>query len=97
MKKSYLKMCTHAKSLQLCLILCNPMDYSLPDSSVHGILQARKTTHWSGLPCPPPGDLPHPTIKPTSLVSPALQADSLPLSHQGSPTHSSEVTNFFNY
>ena len=22
--------------------------------------------HWSGLPCPPPGNLPHPGIKPTS-------------------------------
>ena len=30
-----------AKSLQLCLTLCNPMNYSLPGSSVHGILQAR--------------------------------------------------------
>ena len=37
-------MCTHAKSLQLCLILCNPVVYSLPDSSVHGILQARMNT-----------------------------------------------------
>ena len=27
---------------------------------------------WSGLPCPPPGDLPNPGIKPMSLVSPAL-------------------------
>ena len=27
---------------------------------------------WSGLPCPPPGDLPDPGIKPASLVSPAL-------------------------
>ena len=26
---------------QLCLTLCNPMDYSPPGSSVHGILQAR--------------------------------------------------------
>jgi len=26
---------------QLCLTLCDPMDYSLPGSSVHGILQAR--------------------------------------------------------
>ena len=26
---------------QLCLTLCNPMDRSLPGSSVHGILQAR--------------------------------------------------------
>ena len=28
--------------------------------------------YWSGLPCLPPGDLPDPGIKPTSLVSPAL-------------------------
>ena len=26
---------------QLCLTLCGPIDYSLPGSSVHGILQAR--------------------------------------------------------
>ena len=25
-----------------------------------------------GLPCPPPGDLPHPVIEPVSLMSPAL-------------------------
>ena len=28
--------------------------------------------YWSGLPCPPPGDLPDPGIKPASLTSPAL-------------------------
>ena len=28
-------------ALQSCLTLCNPMDYSPPGSSVHGILQAR--------------------------------------------------------
>ena len=33
--------CMRAKSLQSCPPLCNPMDHSLPDSSVHGILQAR--------------------------------------------------------
>ena len=38
--------------------------------------------YWSGLPFPSPGDLPNPEIKP---VSPALQVDSLPLIHQGSP------------
>ena len=38
--------------------------------------------YWSGLPFPPPGDLPNPGIKPMSPESPALQADSLPLSHQ---------------
>ena len=31
------------------------------------------------------GDLPNPGIEPTSPVAPALQADSLPLSHQGNP------------
>ena len=41
--------------------------------------------YWSGLPCPPPGDLPGPGTEPTSPVSSALQADSLPLSPQGSP------------
>ena len=42
--------------------------------------------YWSWLPCPPPGDLPNPGIEPiASPVSSALQADSLPLSHLGSP------------
>ena len=34
-------LCLHAKSLQQCLTLCNPIDSSLPGSSVHGISQAR--------------------------------------------------------
>jgi len=34
--------------------------------------------YWSGLPFPTPGDLPDPAIEPGS---PALQVDSLPLSH----------------
>ena len=42
---------TLAKSLQSCPTLCDPMDYSPPGSSIHGILQAR----IRGLPCPPPG------------------------------------------
>ena len=37
---------------------------------------------WSGLPFPTPGDLPDPKIEPPS---PAMQADSLLLSHWGSP------------
>ena len=28
--------------------------------------------YWSGLPCPPPGDLPDSGKEPTSLMSPAL-------------------------
>ena len=38
--------------------------------------------YWSGLPHPPPGALPDPGIEPGSPASPALQADSLPLSHR---------------
>ena len=47
--------------------------------------------YWSGLPFPPPGDLPDPGIQPTALMSPAFQADSLPLSYWGSPASSARV------
>ena len=40
---------------------------------------------WSGLPCPPPGDLPEPGVKPASLNPPVLQADSLPSEAPGKP------------
>ena len=58
-----------AKSLQFCLILCNPMHSSPPGSSVMGV---SRQECWSGLPCPPPGDLPDPGVEPTSLPSPTL-------------------------
>ena len=38
--------------------------------------------YWSGLPFPPPGDLPNPGFEP---MSPALHAESLPLTHRQSP------------
>ena len=47
------------------------MDYTLPGSSVHGILQAR-ILEWVTMPSS--RDLPDPRIQPTS---PALQADFL--------------------
>jgi len=37
--------------------------------------------YWSGLPFPFPGNLPDLGIKPSTPLSPALQEDSLPLSH----------------
>ena len=52
------------------------MDCSSAGSSLHGTLRA------SGLPFPPPGDLPDPGIEPGS---PALQADSLLTELQGKP------------
>ena len=57
----------NVKVIQLCLTLCNPMDYT-----AHGILQAR-LLEWVAFHSP--GDLPNPGIKPRS---PTLQADSLP-------------------
>ena len=54
---------------QSCPTLSDPMDYSLPGSSVHGIFQARIL---GGLPFPPSGDLPNPGIEPESLEFPTL-------------------------
>ena len=48
--------------------------------------------HWSGLPCPPPGDLPDPGIEPES---PTFQVDSSPLSHLGSPCYHQVIPNHF--
>ena len=47
--------------------LCNPMDHSLPGSSVHGILQASILV-WVAIPTP--GDLPYPGLEPVSLACP---------------------------
>ena len=64
---------------QLCPTICNPLDCSLPDSSVHGILQA------GILQCiviPFPGDLPKPGMEPRP---PTLWQTYYHLKHQGSP------------
>ena len=52
--------------------LYNPMDSSLPGSSVHGF---SRQVYWSGLPCPSPRNLLNPGIEPRST---ALQVDSWP-------------------
>ena len=36
--------------------------------------------YWSGLPCPPSGDLPNPAVKPASLMSPVLAGGFFPTS-----------------
>ena len=58
-------------SLQSCLTLYDPIDCRPPGYSVHGILQSR-ILEWVAM--QPPGDLPHPGIEPTSLMSPPLAA-----------------------
>ena len=65
---------------QSCLTLDNPIEHSLPDSSVHGILQVR-ILEWVAFPSP--GDPPNPGIKLTSPSASALQADSLPTEPPG--------------
>ena len=55
------------------------MEYSPPGFSVLGIFRQE---YWSGLPWPPPGDLPDPGIE---LRIPALQANSLPSEPPGKP------------
>ena len=54
-------LCVPARSLQLCLTLCDPMNCSPPGFSVHGILQAR-ISEWVAMPSSrgssPPRDFP---------------------------------------
>ena len=45
-------------------------------------MEFSRQEHWTGQPFPPPGDLPHPGIKPGS---PALQEDALPSEPPGKP------------
>ena len=63
---SYLKN-LHACA-QSCPSLCDPVDYSMLGSSVRGIFFQQES--WSGLPFPPPRDLPYPGIKLSSPLSP---------------------------
>ena len=67
---------------KLCLTLCDPVDCNPPGFSVHGILQQE---YWSGLPFPPPGDLPNPGIKPASPATPALAGRCFTTTPPGKP------------
>ena len=44
--------------------------------------------YWSGLPCPPSGDLPYPGTEPESLVSPALAGEFFTTEPPGKPIKS---------
>ena len=77
----HLRCCHCCLVAKLCLPPCHPMDCSLPGSSVHGISQAR-ILKWVAISFSR-------GIYPTqglNLGSPALQANSLPLSQLGSLT-----------
>ena len=81
------KACVCVKSLQACLTLSEPMDCSLPGSSVHGILWAR-IQEWVAMPSSE--DLSDPAIEPVTQGSNLhllcllhWQADSLPVMPPG--------------
>ena len=67
--------------IQHCQVLVTQSYLTLWDPRASLSMEFPRQEYWSGLPFPPPGDLPNPRIKPRS---PALQFSSL--SHQGSPT-----------
>ena len=74
---------------QSCPTLCDPVGNIACQAPLS--MEFSRQEYWSGLPFPSPGDLPHPGVE---LASPAMQTDSLPLSHQGSPLrYCAEVKN----
>ena len=74
---------TCAKSFQLCPTLCNPMTVARQASLSMGF---SRQEYWSGLLCPPPGDLPDPGLNLHLLCLLHWQVGSLPLGPPGKPT-----------
>ena len=84
-------------SMTCCAVLsCSVLSHTLWP---HGLQPARllcpwrfsSQEHWSGLPCPPPGDLPNPGIEPRSST---LQADCLPSESLGKPNKNESTGEF---
>ena len=79
--------------VRVCLTLGCVWLFATPWTAAHQAppsMGFSRQEYWSGLPFPSPGDLLDPGIQPRS---PALQVDSLPLSHQGSPRSTNQATN----
>ena len=73
----------HAKLLQLCPTLCDPMVACQAPLS----MGFSRQEYWRGLPCPSPGFLPDPGIRPACLTSDLhWQMGSLPLVPPGKPS-----------
>ena len=77
-----IRACVHTQSLQLCPSLCDPMDCSLQTPLSIGFSRQEFSRNS---PCPPPGIFPTQGSNLCLLLPLQLQADSLVLSHQGSP------------
>ena len=68
-----------------CSLIANSNSFVTPWTVAHWAplsMGLPREEYWSGLPFPSPGDLPDSGIEP---LYPILQADSLPLRHQGRP------------
>ena len=73
----------HAGRLQLCPTLCDPMVACQAPLS----MGFSRQEYWRGLPCPSPGFLPDPGIRPACLMSDLhWQTGSLPLVPPGKPS-----------
>ena len=70
---------------------CPTLYYSMDCNQVPLSMKFSRQEYWSGSPCPSPGNLPNPRIKPRS---PAWQVDSLPFEHLGMQCLDHENGNF---
>ena len=76
-----MKPCMSSLWGDFCAVLCcTQLRPTLCDPMAPLSVGFPRQEYWSGLPFPFPGDLSDPGVEP---ASPALQADSLPLYHQG--------------
>ena len=74
---TYLYCISEYQSVSQCPSLSHVQPFATPRAVPHQAplsMGFSRQVYWSGLPCPPPGDLPDPGIEPMSLKSPALAA-----------------------
>ena len=82
-------MCVHACTLSLIQLFVTPWmgAHQAPLS-----MEFSRQEYWSGVPCPPPGDLPDPGMDQTGVS--CIGGRRFKLSHQGSPRWSLEVLKY---
>ena len=90
--KDILMVCVCMLSRYSCVRLCEPMDYSLPGSSIHGFLQPR-ILEWITMPSSRGSSQPRDRTH-VSYVYPHWKAGSLPLVPLGKPTSHGSKRNY---
>ena len=66
---AFVCICVHAKSLQSVQLFATQWTVAHQAPLSMGL---SRQEYWSGLPCPPPGNLPDPGVETATLISPAL-------------------------